>query len=144
MRRVSEAAGTSAWGLRTRNGRQSRGALLGPARVFVRRHVAQLVGLEKLGAVFVCVVIVRAWDASQVSSKTKQWKHFLEEGPGELVNLDKLDMMSSADPSLVERARLAEHSSICISHDDRFSSHDPTSFELIMIPAPPSPLPPRT
>ena len=37
----------------------------------------------------------------------------------------------SADPSLVERARVAEHSSICISHGDRLTSYDPTSFELI-------------
>ena len=41
----------------------------------------------------------------------------------------------SADPSLVERARVAEHSSICISHGDRWNSYDPTSFELIMIPS---------
>ena len=43
----------------------------------------------------------------------------------------RLRLPSSADPSLVERARGAEHSSICISHGDRLSSYDPTSFELI-------------
>ena len=40
-------------------------------------------------------------------------------------------LLLSADPSLVERARVAEHSSICISHGVRLSSYDPTSFELI-------------
>ena len=39
------------------------------------------------------------------------------------------------------RGGFAEHSSICISHGDRLSSYDPTSFQLIMIPAPPSPSP---
>ena len=53
----------------------------------------------------------------------------------------RLRLPSSADPSLVERGRGTPLELICISHGDRLSSYDATSFELIMIPAPHPPYP---
>ena len=86
-------------------------------------HGAHLMG-HLWGALHVALMGRASWGTSDKKKKIMIMRMIL------IMIMIMLEILISADPSLVERARSAPHVSICI-HGDRLNSYDPTSLELI-------------